>query len=289
IDTAIDGRPIYDSIAGRRQDFLLTNVSGDSGSSTVFSMGISKSFESGLDVQFGYAYTQAEDVNPMTSSVAYSNYTTLATDNPNNPDVATSNYEIPHRFTLRLYYEKAFIGNFKTKFSLIGSANEGRPYSYAFSDNTIFGEFVFTDRQLLYVPTGITDPNVIFGDGFDAEAFFAFVDDENLDRGRIMKRNELNSDWWTKFDVRVEQEFPGFSQEHSASAFFVIENLGNLINDDWGVLYETDFPRIQSAVNATIDEDSGRYVFNSFEDPATQTRVRDASLWKARIGIRYDF
>ncbi len=288
VGNAIDGRPIYASGNGRRQDFMLTNVSGDSGSSTVLSLGISKSFEFGLDVALGYAYTDAEDVNPMTSSVAFSNYSEIAVSDPENPGVATSNYEIPHRITLKLSYHNEFVPGYETRVTLFGSANEGRPYAYTFDSGFMFGDSVgFISRSLLYVPTGVDDANVVFGDDFDKEAFFAFVDDENLSSG-IMDRNELNSHWWTKFDVKLEQELPGFGPDQYASAYLVVENLGNLLNDEWGVMRETSFPRAQAAVDANIDGE-GRYVFNRFLDPAKQSRVTEASLWEIRFGVRYSF
>lgn len=291
IGTAPDGRAIYGSLAnGRRSDFMLTNASGDSGSSNVLSLSLSKSFEFGLDMQLAYAYTSNKDVNPMTSSVAYSNYSKIAVTDPEDPGAATSNYEIKHRLTLRLYYERAFIANYLTKFSVIGATNQGRPYSYTFSNGFMFGDSTGNEsRHLLYVPSGIDDPLVMFGDDFDTQAFFAFVDAENLQRGAIVKRNSLRSDWWTKFDVKIEQQLPGFNTEHRAAAFLVIENLGNLLNDDWGVLYETDFPRMQGAVTASIDAQSNRYLFTRFDRPAKQTRDAEASFWNVRLGLRYEF
>lgn len=289
VGTAIDGRPIYGSVNGRRQDFMLTNVDGDSGDSTVVSLGLSKSFDFGLDLALGYAFTDAEDVNPMTSSVAFSNYSNIAVSDPENPGTSTSNYVIPHRFTLKLDYAREFFGGYETRFTLFGSANEGRPYTYAFDDGFKFGDSVgFISRSLLYVPEGENDPNVVFADGFDTDAFFSFVDSEGLDRGGIAKRNELSSDWWTKFDLRINQELPGFRQQDRANAYFIVENLGNLLNDDWGVLEEGGFPRFQPAVSATLNE-QGQYVFQEFLDPAGQTRVANASFWQMRLGIRYQF
>lgn len=289
VGTAIDGRPIYASANGRSEDFMLTNVRGDSGSSTVLSLGLSKSFDFGLNASFGYAYTDAKDVSPMTSSVAFSNYRYVAVADPENPGTATSNYAVPHRFTLKLDYTANFFSDYSTRFTLFGSANEGLPYTYTFADGSMFGDSVgFTGHNLLYVPSGVDDPNVIFADGFDTDAFFAFVDSEGLKRGRIAKRNELNSRWWTRFDLRVDQELPGFRSEDRASAYFVVENLGNLLNNDWGVLKQGGFPNYQPAVSASMDDD-GRYVFERFQAPNGQSRVANPSLWQARLGIRYQF
>jgi hypothetical protein len=153
----------------------------------------------------------------------------------------------------------------------------------------MFGDSTgFISRHLLYVPTGDNDPNVVFAEGFDTDAFFAFVESEDLDRGSVAERNGLNSDWWTRVDLRVTQELPGFRSEDRAEAYLAIYNLGNFLNDDWGIREEAGFPRSQGAVAASMDE-QGRYVFEEFLDPIGQTRVSDASLWSARVGLRYRF
>ncbi|MDO3386092.1 TonB-dependent receptor [Gilvimarinus sp. SDUM040013] len=287
--SSFDGRPIYGSIDGRSQDFMLTNVKGDSGEAITLSMGVSKYWDFGLETAFGYAYTDSEDVNPMTSSVAFSNYVNLATADPENPGTATSNYNIPHRFTTKIAFDHDFFGDYATRITLFGSANEGRPYSYTMDDGFVFGDSTgFIERHLLYVPTDVNDPNVVYGENFDVDAFYNLVDDEGLTRGQVMERNEIYSDWWIKFDLKVEQELPGIMDGHRSSIFMVIENFGNMLNDDWGVQYETSFPRAQTAVDFSMD-DQGRYVYEEFRDPAGPTRVGRSSLWELRIGIKYDF
>ncbi len=308
IGTAPDGRPIYRAIdrsdpdcsdptssacsSRRSQDFILTNVKGPDAEQTQVAFGVGKNYyDSGVDWFLGYAYTKATDVNPMTSSVAWSNFTNIATSDPNNPDRATSNYEIPHRFTGRLNWEHAFFGDSMTRVSLFMSFNQGRPYSYTFDSGFMFGDSVgFISRQLLYVPSGADDPKVVFADGFDTDAFFDFVNASGLDKfaGSISKRNAFQSDWWAKADLKISQQFPGFKQGHQFEAFLIIENLTNPLNSEWGVMYEASFPRYQPAVDASINSD-GQYVFKEFTKPDVQTRLANPSLWKARIGLRYSF
>ncbi|MFK7887482.1 MAG: carboxypeptidase regulatory-like domain-containing protein [Gammaproteobacteria bacterium] len=307
VGTAPDGRPIYRGIdfsdvdcgnptspdcSGRSQDFLLTNAPGD-GEQQTYSFALSKAYDWGLDWSFGYAYTEASDFNPMTSSVAFSNFTNYATSDPQNPGEAQSNYEIQNRLTLRMGFQRAFFGDNLTKVTLFGSANEGRPFSYTFSDGFPFGDFAGfgrSGRQLLYVPTGPNDPNVDFAwSAAENAAFFNFLEDSGLNRfaGGIAPRNALRSDWWTKFDLRIEQELPGFADGQKFATFLIIENLGNLLNDDWGVLREAGFPRFQQAVEADIV--GNQYVYESFFDPNAQGRDTDASTWEMRFGFRYDF
>lgn len=292
VGEAIDGRPIYDSANGRRQDFMLTNAQGDSGSSQVLAVSASKSFEFGLDAGFGYAFTQAEDVNPMTSSVAFSNYANYAVYDLENPGTATSNYEIPNRFTLKLAYEHAFFGDYNSRATLFASRNEGRPFSYVFDNfNAQVGDTTFTDRHLLYMPTGIDDPNVIFDPGFDSAAFFDFARAQGLERyaGKTVPRNAFYSHWWTKVDLKLEQQLPGLRKMDKASMFLYVDNLLNLINDEWGTLQQAGFPQTAAVVAAEIDEATGRYVFKDFVEYSGQETVTNASLWQLRLGVRYQF
>ncbi|RUO75773.1 TonB-dependent receptor [Idiomarina seosinensis] len=293
VRTLDDGRVIYERRdPDRGEDLLLTNASEDSNVLSA-SFAVSKSYDFGLDATLAYAYADAEDSHPMTSSVAYSNYTNVALSDLNDPRPATSNYEIPHRFTFRATYKKEFFDGYDTTISLFGSANKGRPYSFTFAEprgTSIGGADITDGRQLMYIPTGADDSNVVFEDGFNQQAFFSFVEQSGLDEfsGRIAPRNEFYSDWWHKVDIRVEQELPGLMDGHKASLFFVIDNFTNMLNDDWGVLYQAGFPQYQEVVEATVDA-QGRYVFSEFFEPAGQSRVTNASLWEARIGFEYKF
>lgn len=305
VGTAPDGRPIYRGIdrsdpdcvnptdaacRGRTQDFILTNVKGSDARSTQLSIGLGKSFfDAGVDIFVGYAYTDAEDVNPMTSSVAFSNFTNIAVSDPNNPGRATSNYEIPHRFVGRINWQKAFFGDNMTKASLFMSYNEGVPFTYTFTNDAIFGDTLGGRRHLIYVPSGVDDPNVVFGPSFATDAFFDFVNSSGLDQfsGGIVERNAFHSEWWAKADLKIEQEFPGFREGQKLSAFLIVDNLTNLLNDHWGVFEEASFPRFQQIIDASIVDD--QFVFNQFFEPQGQTRVGDASLWEIRIGVTYKF
>ena len=289
-ETTFDGRPIYESIEGRKEEYLLTNVTGDSGDSSVISLAVSKMFDNGVSVNFGYAYTDSDDVNPMTSSVAGSNYGNIALTDPGNPGVASSDYEIPHRFTMTLGYSHEFVDGFATRFNLFGEAYKGLPYSYTFdgSDSKFGDSNGNGNRQLLYVPLE-NDPNVVYDmSAADINEFNEFIASNGLKRGQTTSRNAENSDWFVKFNFKVTQELPGFMEGHKGEAFFVIDNLTNLLNDDWGVLKKGPFVGA-SMISTSIDEE-GRYVYSDFNKNNANTSVQsDASLWQMRVGVRYTF
>jgi outer membrane receptor for ferrienterochelin and colicin len=290
-------------------DFLLTNTEG--GFSNIWSLGLSKDYDWGFDWQFGYAFTDAKDIRSMTSSVAFSNWTSIAVTDINNPSLANSNFEIPHRFTLRLGYEREWFDDFTTRISLFGSAFKSRSFSYNFAAgglNDTFGDGQ-ESLHLLYVPTGPNDPNVFFCGGaaqasplcrvsttgagatqfrsFDTTGFFNFVDAVGLQRGAFTSRNGQEGQWTNKFDLRVEQEFPtGFGV---GSVFAVVENIGNLLNDEWGVVYEASFPQQARIVEVDRDPATNRYVYRQLARVTPENPVNSVSFWTVRLGVNWEF
>ncbi|GHG08456.1 TonB-dependent receptor [Thalassotalea marina] len=279
-----DGRPIKRSF--RKSDLILTNADED-GKSTTISFGVKKEYDFGLDMQFGYAYNKSEDVSPMTSAVSFSNFTGFATIDAQNPALATSNYETPHRFTMNLRYTTEIFEGYRTSFSLFGSRTQGRGKSYTFDELSVGATEFESRRHLLYVPLA-DDPNVTYGDDFDLEAFNAFVDSKGFKRGQIVERNADNASWHTRLDFRIDQQLPGFTQDHKARAYLVVKNLGNFLNDDWGVKKVGNFTA-QNVVQAEINE-NGTYTFNEFfPNNAEDTTFLTQSLWEIRVGVKYDF
>ena len=105
------------------------------------------------------------------------------------------------------------------------------------------------------MPSGPSDPNVVFGPLFDQDAFFDFAAANGLTGygGQIVPRNSANSDGGPSSIFASARSCPGFGEEHKANIYFTIENLTNLLNDDWGVLYERGFPRTAPIVEASYN------------------------------------
>lgn len=240
-----NGYPIYDSV--RVPTFVLTNSKvGNESESIAF--GVSKNFRNGFDMRLGYAWTDSKDVNPMTSSVAFSNYVNRAFYDPEEEVLSTSNYNIEHRFTGVFNYNASWFGDYNTRFSLFAQRRSGVPYSVTLSG--------FEGSVLAYGFTPYLD----------------FIEHVLVEPGT---RNDRDGSWWTKADLRISQEIPGFRPDHRGNVFIVIDNLTNLLNDDWGVMYKANFP--YGVTQGDID------------DGIAETRIGDASLWEIRVGVNYRF
>ena len=282
------GQPVYDYRAGAGEDNLMLTNSSRNGQSDLFSISLKKNFDWGLDLMAGYAYTDADDVSPMTSFVASSNFTNLATNDINDPRAATSNYVVPHRFTFRASYANDFFGDNTTRFTMFGFVQEGQPQSYVMGSAGLEGSDPFFGRHLLYVPTGASDPAVQFEPGFDQAAFFSWADDRGFARGAFVPRNATQAKSTSRVDFRIDQQFPAFIGDSKGKIFVKIYNLGNLLNDDWGRVNDAEFFS-QQVVTSNYDSGSGQYVFERFSDRDVNDVLDIRSLYEIRLGIEIDF
>ncbi len=293
--TTADGRPIY---GGNTNDFLLTNAE-EKPFSQVASISLSKDYGNGVDWTMGYAYTNAQDANPMTSSVAFSNFANYTTSDPRNIATATSDYETRNRFTLNLNWELEWAAGWETKFSLFGATSQGSPYSYTIGSTTFGNQSFFespfsSTRQLAYIPTDVTDVNI--APTSNQAALFSLMNYINAHnvlsdyKGQIAPRNVSYDDWYTKFDLKIAQNFPGFMGTDSFEGFLMIENIGNLLNDSWGIQREHGFPGNAVLYGISGVDPQGRYVISSFNPNVNRDSIIvGASLWNARMGVKYKF
>lgn len=276
------GMPIYDYTNGR-DNFMLTNSPYHADSST-YSIVLRKDWDNGFDMSLGYAYSDAEDIVPMTSAVAGSNWDNVALNDVNDPRPATTNYVVPHRITLRASYGTEFWSDLETRFTLLGYNAQGQPQSYVMGSRDLEGDGFF-GRHLLYVPDGSNDPNVVYGPDFDRAAFDRFVVEQGLEPG-FQARNGQHAKWTTRFDFRIDQEIPFFG-ESRGKLFLKVYNLGNMLNDKWGLVNDAQFFSVQ-VVNSTVN-DQGQYVFERFNNRAINRLLENRSLYEIVMGIEFNF
>ncbi|MDP2126426.1 MAG: TonB-dependent receptor [Pseudohongiella sp.] len=283
VGTTRAGQPIYANRRGQ-SNFMLTN-SNASPESHSLSLVARQTYDWGLDWTFGYAFTDAEDVSPMTSAVAASNFSNLAVYDINNPAAGTSNYESPHRFTARVSYGHEFLPGYETRVTAQWFRSKGQPQSYVMSSRGLEGSNSSNRRHLLYVP-GLNDTNVIAGPNFDVAAFANFISDNGLQQG-FVDRNEQYSRWTSRMDLRLDQELPVFFQGSRARLYMKVYNVLNMLNNEWGHQYDAQFfspDVVVSSVNA-----QGQYVYESFTPRPISTLREPESLWQVRLGVQIEF
>ena len=295
--TAPDGRPIY----GPAGPFDLSLENTSKGRGNVWSISAAKVFYSDYGTftyDIGYTYQDVTEVNPGNAFVAFEGYSMPANDDFQNDEEYNSEYEIRHAFTSNLSWSNEIFGDNTTTISIAYTGRSGRHYSHTMRSNGTFGGFAgFAswdgyNSQSLYVPTGVDDPLVSFAPGFDTAGFFDYVGGRScLTPGTISRRHACNSSTIHRFDVRLMQEIQ-ITDEQSIELTMDIENIGNMINDDWGRAEGFVQPFNAPVVDASIvtDPDTGlsTYVYDNFTVPTT-TVNKVASVWKIQLGIRYKF
>ena len=313
------------------QDLLLTNT--HKGSGTVFATDFSKTWRTRagrFDAYFGYGYQDIKDVNSGTSSTARSNWDSFAAEDFNNPSLETSNYEIEHQFKGLFSWRKAFFGDNETSMALVAERRSGRPFSYTFGAGTsVFGDprQSSRSRDLFYVPTvGDTVGGVLYeatctsadigvvpgcvtstslnparNAEFEA-AVQAFIESQGLERyrGKVVPRNSGRSPWVTSLDMRLAQEIPIWRKTRGVLSLD-IENLANLINNDWGRVSQVSFIYVAPVVDANRIVTAGCpggapacYVYRPRSGASGPTPPINAltalnSVWRVSLGLRFEF
>jgi len=118
--------------------------------------------------------------------------------------------------------------------------------------------------------------------------------------GTYAPENAFRAKWVNTFDLRFSQELPGFFDGHRSEVWFDIQNVGNLINDDWGHVLDYGF-NANEAVASLVGIYQGRYVYNyrsgtEFGQATAVGVPTDAdqqtngvSQWSLQVGFRYKF
>jgi hypothetical protein len=278
------GTPIYDFVRGD-ENYMLTNSSFGA-SSDILSVLATKRWDFGVDASLGYAYTDGEDVSPMTSFVAFSNFDNLALNDINNPRPGASNYVVPHRFTFRASLGREFFGDYETRFTLFAFLQEGQPASFTMASDDLEGGT--RGRHRLYVPTGPDDPNVVFAAGFDQAGFFGFVERMGFGPG-FVPRNSAHANWTDRVDLGVHQDFPLGFRDLSGRFFVRIYNFMNLLGDGNGKVWNNDFSANSNEVVDMSVNAAGQYVFSRFSEQDVNDLEEFRSLWEARFGFEIRF
>ena len=311
VGTAPDGRPIYDFPLGG--DYIVTNTG--KGGGNVFTAKVAKSWDTDRagfwDATLGITLQDLEEVRSYNRFVGFETYAMDPQTDLNNAILGPSRYETPERITATLNWSKKLFGDNMTSVALVYQGRSGLHYSHVFGGNgtggSAFGGTFLADfgseadnpgSQLFYVPTGMNDP-MITGDAGFLQNLNEFIDGEKClrgKRGKVVGRNDCETDWSNFFSLRFLQEFR-LKGDKSLEFTFDIENLGNLLNSDWGRLESYSAPSNIALANVAISEDGSQYILSatSSDVVSAETLVaapaisRLASAYRFQLGLRFRF
>ncbi|MCW8125990.1 TonB-dependent receptor [Microbulbifer halophilus] len=301
-DRTPDGRVIWDNVYAGTEfednyDLELTNID-NGGRSVIWSTSLDKAFDNGVSFNLSYTHQDITEVNPGTSSTAESNYQYEVVENRNTPLEGTAYYEIEHRLVLNLGYRAEFVQDYATNFNLFVERRSGRPFSWtldAYQDGDLGDQTNFDDSDvyLAYIPSGPNDPAVDFENGLSYEEVMEMARAAGVagSAGGYTDKYSDTMPWVTTMDLAITQEVPGLLPDHRGLVYFTVDNFANLLNDDWGKVYDLEYPQ-QKLFDYDLNAE-GQYVYdepygglNSDNYSRFQTAE---STWRVKLGLKYNF
>jgi hypothetical protein len=295
---------VCDDTRNSNQDVLMTN--GVEGETTSISMQFAKVFDfsdkTSLDFGLGYAYLDSTTGSPVNSSTAGSSYEEVAKITLNSNTLGPSLWANEHNITLRARFKHYWNDDNATSVGLFFQRRSGRPYSYAYEDDTVeeyFGDSDDESSVLIYVPTGPSDPLMDFSNLTQGEidGLFAFFDQSGLSKyaGGIAPKNGFNSPWSSDLDIRIQQDI-GLG-DHQLQVYFDIENVLNLFSDSSNVKKYADTDDIQEAArileinerSPAIDNTAQYEITRWYDDGLDWNSDVDDSVYRIQVGVRYKF
>jgi outer membrane receptor protein involved in Fe transport len=255
IGTGLDGRSLYGlntqapqlKVTGRNAVYKVKNYSKDHAYNLTGK--IEKRFRNNYGGAFAYTYSEAFDVQSLTSSTAGSQYRFGRVYAGNQLDLTTahSSFETKHRIVANgsYTYPKS-----RTSLSFIYTGSSGVNYAYV-SSTDLNGDNQ-TQNDPIYVPTGPSDTKgpvfasfsttnaagqaVTYTPEQQSAAFFAFVNKVDCLRnakGSIIGRNTCTTPWINQTDISIEQGLPTFRGQNISIRLDGI-NFMNFLNKNWG-------------------------------------------------------
>ena len=305
--------------------FFLTNT--QQGYRYQFTGSLAKSFANVFDVTAAYTYGQSKDISNGIRNSPQSNWELNPAQNVNNPGLAYSNFDLRHRVVSSLNLHAPVGERFTAFATAVLTFASGSPFTYVYNNN-FFGNGQ-QNVQLAFVPGAAADitlvsrpnsstPYTVDATGAQYAALNTFINNDpylSTRRGQYTERNGARTPWNDQADVRfmIEARLGNLSPNaagvvaagHSIQISFDVQNVGNLLNKNWGRQYfvpntfnstlgtglsQVAFANADGAVSTTYGATTfNRPAFTYNGAPATYSIDQLASRWQGQLGLRYSF
>ena len=308
-----DQRPYYPSARRVNNDYtnvlLLDNTS--KGYRYNVTGQLQKNFASGINTSASYTYGVSKEVNSGASSTALSNWQFNQVQyDPNNPELGYSRNDQRHRVLLTGGYTFKYAGDMlSTNISVIYEGLAGAPiaYVYGLGGRDINNDGAFTN-DLIYIPRNVRDANEIIlvpSGSSDTRTVTeiqnqldAFINNDpylSSHRGQYAERFAGRTPWTHQVDLRIAQNvnFLAGGQKNSFQITFDIQNVGNLLNKNWGHQYfvsnnAVELLRVESAAAGAQPTMSFPTTFAANGNRGYSESFFN-SRWQGQLGVRYSF
>jgi len=245
-----DSRPRWTSnrinnVIGNQVTSAIVLKNQDIGRNWNIAFSASKAMFHGLSVRTAYSYGEAKNtIDP--GSTAFASWSTNGSPgDPNNPGLGFSSASPGHRFFANVSYTKRYFGMGATSVSAFWESRTIGNTSYIFAaDSNGDG----ANGDLIYIPKDKTEMNFVtftannitFTAAQQADAFEAYINQDkylSAHRGDYAERGAVFLPFQHKVDFSLSQDvFKDIKGRRNAGQFRIdIQNLGNLLNSNWGV------------------------------------------------------
>ncbi len=257
-----------------------------------------------LSIMLSYTHTVMKEVSGMPGSNASSAWSGLYTiDGPNFATVQTSRYVIPDRIIASVNYNV-----WKEHFTLFYTGYSPSGYSYYYNGD-INGDGISGD--LMYIPKN--DSEINFVDKFDKDGnqtvfaerdrvdFWRFVAQDsylNGHKGEYAEAYSTRAPWVHRFDFRWAHDFTlniG-NTKHVLQLSADIENLGNLINSNWGVAKNMTPANNGALLKYEGKNEANQPTFSLYRDSSGKAPTKTweynrawNQAWRIQFGVKYYF
>jgi hypothetical protein len=171
----------------------------------------------------------------------------------------------------------------------------------------VFGDSVSgNDNALVYIPTGLTDPNIApIGAGANnstqsaVESLIDFANGLGCAKkyaGRTVPRNSCTNDWYYDMDLSFSQEIPGpgrfFGRDDKIRLYATMDNFLNFLNGGANVQRRRSTHGLQDIATTTGVDSAGRYIIKGYTGNtfAADNQINfSSSVWRLKVGVSYEF
>ncbi|GGD59261.1 cell envelope biogenesis protein OmpA [Muriicola marianensis] len=284
----VDNRAVYTNadkaqiFGGPTNAYVFTN--SDQGRIWNASLKGQKTWNNGLYAMLAYSFLNAKEVNSIDAEITGDAFAGNAiVGNANNDVLSFSRYGDTHRF----------IGVLSKQFSTGTTISTFFEYAKSGRFNYIYGGDINNDgssiNDLIYIPTSSEIGSMTFSGPGQAEAFEAFIQQDDYlsgRRGQYAERYGALAPWRSSWDIKILQDIR-ITDKNKFQLSLDVLNFGNLLNSNWGVV---EGPSFDQLLGVTVDSNNNpTYTFDTSRTDTFSAITSAVSRWRAQLGVRYIF
>ncbi|MDF9827888.1 hypothetical protein M2103_001688 [Ereboglobus sp. PH5-5] len=319
-EAAPDGRPMYwaryntaTGVGNSTLNRINTNFSSscieltnsDEGQSTAVTLSLERPMKSdGWQWMVAYTHTNTIEAVYGNSSVALSCWRSRTVFDPNAVEPHRGDGEIRHRVLVNITKRLNLFSIGATTLTLTYNGHSGLPYSLR-AYNDVNGDGQYND--IMYIPSfgdtsvagdGNTASNYIFASAADRDTFYKLVKHYGLAEGQKTKVNGQRYPWVNQFDLHIAQQIKLPGWRHKLELAVDVLNVGNMLNDKWGLIRGSDqaYVKSEAMANVVYDNNTKKYTYSrpvnySRQDPWINSYAGEpaATRWSVLLSVRYLF